>query len=81
MDEATAALDNETERAFMSALENFSGKKTIILIAHRLTTVKNVDQIFFLQNSRLLSSGSYQSLKENCVEFEKMDQTWKTADS
>jgi len=75
MDEATAALDNETERAFMSALENFSGKKTIILIAHRLTTVKNVDQIFFLQDSRLLSSGSYQNLKENCVEFEKMDQT------
>ena len=75
MDEATAALDNETERAFMSALENFSGKKSIILIAHRLTTVKNLDQIFFLQNSRLLSSGSYQNLKENCVEFEKMDQT------
>jgi ATP-binding cassette, subfamily B, bacterial PglK len=75
MDEATAALDNETERAFMEALERFSGNKTIILIAHRLTTVKNVDQIHFLQNGRLLNSGSYQTLVENCAEFEKIART------
>ena len=75
MDEATAALDNETERAFMDALESFSGKKTIILIAHRLTTVKNVDQIHFLQKNRLLDSGSYQTLMENCAAFEKMAKT------
>jgi ATP-binding cassette subfamily C protein len=74
MDEATAALDNETERAFMEAIENFSGKKTIVLIAHRLTTVKNVDQIHFLQGGRLLDSGSYQTLIENCAEFRQMAQ-------
>ena len=74
MDEATAALDNETEQAFMEALENLSGKKTIILIAHRLTTVKNVNQIHFFQKGHLLSSGSYQFLLENCAEFRKMAQ-------
>jgi ATP-binding cassette subfamily C protein len=72
MDEATAALDNETEWAFMEALESFSGKKTIILIAHRLTTVKSSDQIHFLQNGHLLGSGSYQNLLKSCVEFEEM---------
>jgi ABC-type multidrug transport system fused ATPase/permease subunit len=47
MDEATAALDNETERAFMEGIDGLRGEKTTLLIAHRLSTVKNCDIIFF----------------------------------
>ena len=72
MDEATAALDNETERAFMEAIEMLSGKKTIILIAHRLSTVRNCDTIFFLSDGLLLSTGTFNELLENCPEFQKM---------
>ena len=49
MDEATFALDNETERAFMDGIEELRDKKTILLITHRLSTVKNCDIIFFLK--------------------------------
>ena len=49
MDEATFALDNETERAFMDGIEKLRDKKTILLITHRLSTVKNCDIIFFLK--------------------------------
>ncbi len=45
-DEATSALDNETEAAVMEAIEHLQGMKTMIIIAHRLTTIRNVDVIF-----------------------------------
>ncbi len=50
LDEATAALDNETERAFMEAIESLQGKKTIVLVAHRLTTVKNCDRVYEIKD-------------------------------
>ena len=46
LDEATSALDNETEAAVMEAIEHLQGMKTMIIIAHRLTTIRNVDVIF-----------------------------------
>tara|TARA_B100000315_G_scaffold257277_1_gene305600 strand:- start:1897 stop:3222 length:1326 start_codon:yes stop_codon:yes gene_type:complete len=74
LDEATASLDNETERAFMQAIENLSGKKTVLLVAHRLTTVKRCDTILILDHGRLLDSGTYESLLEKSPEFRKMAQ-------
>jgi ATP-binding cassette subfamily C protein len=74
MDEATAALDNETERDFMESIEVLSGEKTIILIAHRITTVKNCDIIFFLSNGRLMAKGAYDSLLSTNAEFRQMAQ-------
>ena len=77
MDEATAALDNETEKAFMEAIESLSGKRTIIIIAHRLTTVANVDKIFFLKEGKLITSGTFKELLSTSVEFKLMAGNWK----
>ena len=46
LDEATSALDSETETAVMEAIERLHGKKTLIIIAHRLTTIKNCEYIY-----------------------------------
>lgn len=59
MDEATAALDNETERLVVEAIRNLRGKKTVIVIAHRLTTVKHCDIIYKLEAGRVVASGTY----------------------
>jgi ABC-type bacteriocin/lantibiotic exporter with double-glycine peptidase domain len=72
LDEATSALDNITERAIMDAVHNLSRKKTIILIAHRLSTVKKCDQIYLLEHGRLLSQGTYSELLAESEEFKSM---------
>ena len=62
MDEATSALDNLTERAVMDAVHNLGHAKTIVLIAHRLTTVQDCDTIFMLEHGRRIAQGSYNEL-------------------
>ena len=58
-DEATAALDNETESLITDATKALSGSKTIIIIAHRLSTIEHCDRIYQLENGHILRSGSY----------------------
>ncbi len=72
MDEATSALDNLTEKAVMDAVHNLGNKKTIILIAHRLTTVKKCDRIFLLEEGRVTDRGSYSDLLDGSETFRKM---------
>ena len=62
LDEATSALDNQTEKAVMDAVNNLNKDKTIILIAHRLSTVKNCDTIFLLDKGQLLHKGKFEEL-------------------
>ncbi len=62
LDEATSALDNETEQAVMDAVNNIGKDITIILIAHRLNTVKNCDIIFKLEKGKLISQGTFDEL-------------------
>ena len=71
-DEATSSLDGVTEKYIMKAINNFSGKKTIILIAHRLKTVKNCDKIFFIDNGKVMDSGTYLELIEKNEYFKNM---------
>ncbi len=72
MDEATSALDNITERVVMDAVQKIRSDKTIILIAHRLTTVKTCDTIFLMDRGRLLAQGSYDELLAGNEEFRRM---------
>ena len=53
LDEATSALDNETENAVMEAIEKLQGQKTILIIAHRLTTIRNADAVFEVGNGHV----------------------------
>jgi ATP-binding cassette subfamily B protein len=61
-DEATSALDNETEASVMQAVETLGRDITILIIAHRLTTLKNCDQIFELANDAIKAVGAYQQM-------------------
>lgn len=71
-DEATSALDGITEKLIMEAIHDFSGQKTIIMIAHRLKTVQKCDQIFFLDQGRVLDQGIYSELLEKNLIFREM---------
>jgi ABC-type bacteriocin/lantibiotic exporter with double-glycine peptidase domain len=72
MDEATNALDTITEREVMDAIANLAHQKTIILIAHRIATVRYCDIIFLLERGRILSSGSYDALVDDSTRFREM---------
>jgi len=61
-DEATSALDNETEREVMEAIKDLGGEITVLIIAHRLTTLRNCDKVVELGNNYGLSIGSYQEM-------------------
>ena len=62
LDEATSAVDNETELAIQKSLALVSRNKTTILIAHRLSTVKQADQIFVLKHGKIVEQGTHQTL-------------------
>ncbi|HWQ25444.1 MAG TPA: ABC transporter ATP-binding protein [Chlorobaculum sp.] len=65
LDEATSALDNETEEAVMQSIEALGKDLTILIIAHRLTTLKNCGQIVELDQGRIIGSGNYTDMIEN----------------
>jgi ATP-binding cassette subfamily C protein len=66
-DEATAALDNQTEREVTKAIASLHGTRTLIVIAHRLTTVEACDRLIFLQDGRIAASGAYDELLRNAA--------------
>jgi len=71
-DEATSALDNATEQSVMDAIDGLDRDLTIVLIAHRLTTVRRCDTIVELQNGRLVAQGTYDQLIELSPSFRSM---------
>lgn len=72
MDEATSALDNITEKFVIDSLERLRGDRTILMIAHRLTTVKNCDIIYLMEEGQVVGKGNYEELLENNEKFRKM---------
>lgn len=68
-DEATSALDAESEKIIHDNLQQFFKGKTVIIIAHRLSTVKNADQIIVLKNGKVIEQGTHQKLVSNKAEY------------
>ncbi|WP_088243788.1 ABC transporter ATP-binding protein [Calothrix rhizosoleniae] len=62
LDEATSALDNETEGLLNEAIKSLAGKKTLIIITHRLSTIEHCDNVYLLEKGRVSKSGSYQEV-------------------
>jgi len=71
-DEATSALDGVTENAVLCAMENAARLKTLIVIAHRLTTVKNCDVIYMVDKGKIADSGTYDDLLKSNSQFQSM---------
>ena len=72
LDEATSALDNITEGLLMRAVHNMAGTRTIVMIAHRLSTVQDCDKIIMLENGRVIDEGPYDVLIERSPAFRAM---------
>jgi len=72
LDEATSALDGETEKEVASAIERLSGEKTMIVIAHRLSTVEHCDVLYVMNEGKITDIGTYRELIEKNSQFRRM---------
>ena len=72
MDEATSSLDTQTERFVMQAVESLRQSRTVILIAHRMTTVRNCDMLLLLADGGLSCTGTYPELVAQSQRFRRM---------
>ena len=79
LDEATSALDTATERSDMDAIEQLDRNLTIIIIAHRLTTVRYCDTIVQLEHGRVVAQGNYDELLAGSSSFRQMVHATRTA--
>jgi ATP-binding cassette subfamily B protein len=77
-DEATSALDNATEQSVMEAIHGLDGELTILMIAHRLTTVKHCDTVVQLESGRVVAQGTYEQLIESSAHFRQIALTAQT---
>lgn len=71
-DEATSALDNETQSEIQKAIDNLSGEYTILIVAHRLSTVIDCDRIFVVDNGKIVDNGSHKELLKKCSLYKNL---------
>lgn len=71
-DESTSSLDNFAQSHIQESIENLKGKHTVVIVAHRLSTIRNVDKIYFLENGEIEDSGTFEELFENNQKFQSM---------
>lgn len=71
-DESTSSLDNFAQEEIKKSIDNLKGKSTIVIVAHRLSTIKNVDKIFFLDNGEIVDSGTFDELFNRNEKFKSM---------
>lgn len=71
LDEATSALDGETEANLSSAIDSLRGNVTLILIAHRLSTVRSADKVVYIENGKILSVGTFDQVRLDCEGFNR----------
>lgn len=83
LDEATANVDPENEKELMTAIDELTKEKTILMIAHRLKTVRNADKILVLDHGRIVQQGNHRELMnqegiyKRFVESRKLAASWK----
>ena len=70
LDEATSSLDGMTEIGISEAISALSGEVTVVLIAHRLSTVRNVDQVVYLDQGKVLAVGSFDQVRSQVPDFD-----------
>ena len=73
LDEGTSALDNLTEHELMSALTRLRGSRTVLLVAHRLSTVRDCDRVVFIEEGRIAGVGTFEELLKSNPTFEQMN--------
>ena len=71
-DESTSSLDNFAQENIKRSIDNLKGKSTIVIVAHRLSTIKNVDKIFFLDEGKIVDSGTFDKLFKKNEKFKNM---------
>jgi ABC-type multidrug transport system fused ATPase/permease subunit len=71
LDEATSALDAVTESQVMDTVRALRGNSTVVIVAHRLSTIKDADQVIYLDNGKILGSGTFAELQGRVPQFEK----------
>jgi ABC-type multidrug transport system fused ATPase/permease subunit len=74
LDEATSSLDGSTEADISSAIHNLRGSVTVVMIAHRLSTVKSSDQLIYLSNGKLVSQGTFEQVRSEVPDFDNQAQ-------
>ncbi len=72
MDEATSALDSETEKSIQDNIDTLKGQYTILIVAHRLSTIKNADRIVLMNKGQIEQAGTYQQMLDNAAMFKRM---------
>ena len=68
-DESTSSLDNATQEEIKKSIDNLGGSHTVVIVAHRLSTIRDADTIFFLEKGKISDSGTFDELVEKCEEF------------
>src|SRR5699024_10255640 len=72
LDEATSALDSETEKAIQKSIDALQEQYTILIVAHRLSTIRNADKIVFMDKGRIVDIDNFEGLLQKQNRFKKM---------
>jgi ABC-type bacteriocin/lantibiotic exporter with double-glycine peptidase domain len=71
LDEVTSALDSETEHAVMSSIEKLRGAITVVIVAHRLSTVQHADQVVYIDKGKILGVGTFEELRKTIPQLQR----------
>jgi ABC-type multidrug transport system fused ATPase/permease subunit len=74
LDEATSALDGETEANIADAIQNMKGKATVVMIAHRLSTVREADKVIYMDKGKIVATGTFEEVRQTVSDFDRQAQ-------
>jgi ABC-type bacteriocin/lantibiotic exporter with double-glycine peptidase domain len=74
LDEATSALDGQTESDISDAIQALKGSVTVVMIAHRLSTVRNSDQVIYMEKGQIVAKGKFEEVRKAIPDFDRQAQ-------